>query len=90
MPVPVDVDVEDSEAPDLTEEPDVEEAEDEDLPEQDVLDGVIDPDPDPGAALPVVVVVPALVLVVVPVTGGILIGTLADEHTEVTASETED
>lgn len=96
--VPVEVEVEldaDADAPDELEEPEVDDAppipEDEaevDLPEQDVLDGVVESLPllVVAAAEPVVVVV----VVVVAVTGGILIGTLTDEHTDVTAFETED
>lgn len=98
LPVEVDED-EDADAPDVT--PEVEEApptppappvpeeeavaEADDFPEQDVLDGVVEPLP-----LPVVVVAADPVVVPAPVTGGILMGTLADEHTDVTASETED
>lgn len=98
VPVPVDVDV-DADAPDVTPEvedappapPVPEEAGEDDVPEQEVGDGVVDPDPDPAAAHPVlVVVVAAEPVVLAPVTGGILTGTLADEHTEVTTLETED
>lgn len=105
--VPVPVEVEDAEPPGVTPDvPEVEEApptppappvpddavaEVDDLPEQDVLDGVTVPDvPDPTAALPLPVVVVPPAPVLVALTGGILIGTLADEHTDVTAFETED
>lgn len=98
MPVPVEV--EDAVAPDVT--PDIPEVEDaspappvpeevgaaevEGLEEQDVRDGVVEPEPEPAADDPVVVAEP----VAVPVIGGTLTGTPADEHTEVTAFETED
>jgi hypothetical protein len=99
VPVPVDVD---AGAPDVPPDvpPEVEEApppppappvpEEEAVTEPDVLDGVVDPDP--AAALPLLVAVAAEPVVVVPapVTGGILMGTLADEHTDVTAFDTED
>lgn len=94
VPEPVEVDVEVNEDVDA-DEPDGPEVEDTPptpppppvpdevaAAEPDVFDGVVDPipDPDPEVADPVLVAL----------TGGILIGTLADEHTEVTALETED
>lgn len=91
-PVEVEVEIEldvDADAPDVLGEPGVEDApsvpEDEvevDSPEEDVFDGVVEPLP--------LLVVAAAEPVVVAETGGILIGTLTDEHADVTAFETED
>ena len=51
--------------------------------EQGVFDGVVETDPEPAAVV-------GEEVLQVAVTGGILIGALTDEHTDVTASETED